>query len=484
MDNKILLIYPGKYGAFKPELPLSLLYLSSILKEKGYRCQILDMRLEHFKDCDLKNTLCVGISSMTGLMIKYGLEFAKFVRQIDSRIPIVWGGVHPSLTPEETAANSYVDIVVRGEGEETFLELVQAMENNISLHNIKGITFKENGQIVNTPNRDFINLDAIPIDLAYELINLKQYDLSFFPIHTSRGCPHSCSFCYNLAYNKRVFRCKNSERVLDEVDWVLKKFSVKNITFCCEDNFFTDRNRVAEICDGILKRGLNFKWNAFCRFDYAAKYDDAFFQLIEKSGCSCLSFGGESGSQIILDSILHKGIKIEQILETTKKMAKTNITHIISFMCGFPTENYDVFLKTRALIDQILQINPKAVINGIFLYTPYPGTGLMERLGENCRFLAPKTLEQWQDYRIYRDVGGTWLNKRYKKILRGISIMSRFPFYKDNPQVPERFGRFGYRHLYQFLSYISRLRWKHCFFKFPIEWLLLEKTMEKWRGYV
>lgn len=484
MSNKILLIYPGKYGTFKPELPLSLLYLSSILKGNGYQCQILDMRLEHFKDCDLKNTLCVGITSMTGLMIKYGLEFAKFVREINSKIPIVWGGVHPSLVPEETVTSSCVDVVVRGEGEETFLELVQAIENNTALHNIKGITFKKNGRIISTPDRDFIDLDAIPIELSYDLIKLERYDLSLFPIHTSRGCPHSCSFCYNLAYNKRIFRCKNPERVLDEVDWVLKKFSVKTISFFCEDNFFVDRNRIAKICEGILKRGLNFKWGAFCHFDYAAKYDDAFFQLIEKSGCSCLSFGGESGSQVILDSIFHKGIKIEQILETTKKMARTKITQIISFICGIPTESYNDFLKTCALIDQILQINPKTVINGIFLYTPYPGTSLIKTLKENYHFLAPQTLEQWQEYRIYRDVGGNWLDKSYKRIFRGISIMTRFPFYKNNPQVPERFSKFGYRQLYQFLSCMSQLRWKHRFFKFPIEWLLLEKAMEKWRGYV
>lgn len=325
MTKRILLVYPGKYGQFQPLVPLPLLYLSSALVENGYHCQILDMRLERFEDCDLSNTLCVGISTMTGSMIKYGLEFAKFVRQNSPKTPIIWGGVHPSLVPEETVQSPYVDVVVRGEGEMTLLELVNAIDDNHSLSNIKGITFEENGKVISNPERDFIDLNKIPIKLPYDLFKMDRYNLEWFPIHTSRGCPHDCSFCYNLSYNRRSFRYKTAERVLDEMEYVLKTFSPKWIDLTWEDNFFVSKDRVRKICEGIIERHLNFNWGSFCRFDYASKYDEDFLKLIERSGCKNLSFGAESGSQYILDSVINKGVTIGQILETIKKMVKIDV---------------------------------------------------------------------------------------------------------------------------------------------------------------
>lgn len=484
MPKKILLVQPGKYGQFKPEIPIQLLYLSAVLIENGYQCQILDMRLEYFKHCDLSNTLCVGISTMTGPMIKYALEFARFVRENSPRIPIIWGGVHPSLVPEQTAQSPYVDVVVRGEGEITLLELVEAIEDNRSFSNIKGIIFKENSEIISNADRDFMDLNTLPIELPYNLIKMDHYNLNRFPLHTSRGCPHGCSFCYNLVYNRRSFRYKTAERVLDEIEYILKNFSPKWICFSWEDNFFVNKDRVRKICEGIIERHCNIEWGSFCRFDYASKYDEAFLQLIEKSGCKMLSFGAESGSQAILDSVINKGIKIEQILETSRKMAKMNIEETVSFMCGLPGESYEDFLATCNLVDQVIQINPKVGIVGIFFYTSYPGTPLIEVVKEKYGFLAPQTLEDWQGFEIYRTFGCTWLDKGFTRMLRGVSLMTRFNFYSDNREVPPSYKDFPYRYVYRICSYLAKLRWKYRFFKFPIEWLVIEKAMKWWRGWV
>lgn len=484
MTKKILLVYPGKYGQFKPLIPLQYLYLSSVLVENGYHCQILDMRLEDFRSCNLNNTLCVGITSMTGPMIKYAIEFAKFVRQNSPRTPIVWGGTHASMVPEQTVESQYADIVVRGEGEMTLLELVNALEKDKPLNNIRGVTFKENGKVISNPNRDYMNLNTIPIKLPYNLIKIDKYNIYDFPIHTSRGCPHNCAFCYNLIFNRRSFRYKTAERVLDEIEYILKNFPVTHLDINWEDNFFVNKERVKRICEGIIERGLDFHWHSFCRVDYASKYDEAFLKLVEKSGCTMLSYGGESGSQEILDSVINKGITIEQILETTRKMSKTNMMQQISFMCGVPGETYEDFSATCNLIDEIVRINPKAEIVGLFPYTPYPGTPLIEAVKEKYNFLPYETLEQWQEYRIFRAFGSTWVDKRFARMLRGLTLMTRFDFYKDNPRVPQPYQDCPYRYVYRVCSFLARLRWKHRFFKFPFEWLLLEKVMEKWRGWV
>lgn len=482
--KKILLVYPGVLGTFKPEIPLPLLYLSSVLREKGFSCEIFDMRLREYRKCDLSHTLCVGITSMTGSMIKYGLEFAQAVRLYDKKIPIVWGGVHPSLLPDQTVENPLVDIVVRGEGELTFLELVEALRKKNPFDLVKGITFKRRERIINTPPRPFMDLSTLPLELPYDLLEMDKYVLSPFPIHTSRGCPHQCTFCYNQGYNRGSFRFKSAEKVLNEVEATIKQFSIKAISFLWEDNFFVLKDRVEKICQGLLKRGLDVKWEAFCRFDYFSRYEEKFLKLIEKSGCRMISFGGESGAQEILDNVIHKGIKIEQIKKATQKMAKTRMTQIISFMCGVPTETPQDLEKTMTLIDRLVKINPRVEINGLFFYTPYPGTKLFEKVVNEYHFSPPKSFEEWQDYKIYRDVKCTWFPQGYAKMLQRLSIMTRFPFFTDHPKIPERFSKFPYNHLYRFLTFLARWRWKHRFFKFPLEWILLEKIMERARGFV
>ena len=143
--REVLLVFPGKYNSPNPQVPLSLLHLASFLIKGGYSVRIMDMRLENLTGFKIEKPLFVGISSIHGSQIRYGLEFAKQVRSSDSSIPIVWGGVHPTLLPEQTVANELVDIVVRGEGEQTLLELADKFPENKPIDEVKGITFKTAG---------------------------------------------------------------------------------------------------------------------------------------------------------------------------------------------------------------------------------------------------------------------------------------------------------------------------------------------------
>lgn len=491
MEKKILLVWPGRhFKATKPELPYPLLHLSNMLVKNGFRCQILDMRIHPYKDVDLDDALCVGISLLTGSsMIRYALEFASMVRSRNPDIPLIWGGVHPTMLPEETARNEYVDIVVRGDGEITLLELARAINRDRPISAVKGITYKQGNRIIHNPDREPLDLNSLPIEIPYDLIELNKYEFAPFPVHTSRGCPHKCTFCYNLFYHKgQRWRCKTAERVLDEVEFVTKKLHVKNISFTWEDNFFVDKKRIEKICKGIIKRKLNIRWESFCRFDYASRFEDEFFKLLEESGCNLLSFGAESGSQRVLDNIIQKGLKVDQILEATRKIAKTNIKQITSFMCGVPGETLEDLEKTFNLIDELVKINPNISINGIFFYTPYPGTALFDNVVNNHHFKHPKTLEEWQRYRAYRDVECTWLDKEFAKICQNVSKITRVPFYKDNisfkPQdLPEKYQGFGYRQIYQFFSRLARFRYKHRIFSLPVEWEILENVMDWIRGY-
>ena len=162
--------------------------------------RILDMRLEDYRHYHLGNPVFVGISCMSGMQIRYALEFARYVKTQNLSCPIVWGGVHPTLLPEQTVSHELVDIVVRGEGELIVKDLANRLSNSQPIDTVAGITYKSEGVIKSNPDGEVIDLDAIPVNLPYDLLQTDKYPSiksGRFHIQTSRGCPHKCGFCYN-----------------------------------------------------------------------------------------------------------------------------------------------------------------------------------------------------------------------------------------------------------------------------------------------
>ena len=156
-QRDVLLVFPGKFHAPDPQMPLALLCLASSLREEGFSVRILDMRLKNYMGFEIGNPLFIGISCMSGLQIKYALEFARHARMQNPRCPLVWGGVHPTLLPEQTARNDYVDIVVRGEGELIIKDLAYAITSNKPLDEVAGITYTVKGKIKSNPDGKIIN---------------------------------------------------------------------------------------------------------------------------------------------------------------------------------------------------------------------------------------------------------------------------------------------------------------------------------------
>ena len=258
----VLLVFPGRQRAPDPQVPLQLLHVASALQRAGYRPRIADLRLGDFRTLPLGDPVFVGITAMSGPQIRYGLEFADRVRAERPGTPIVWGGVHPTLLPEQTAADARVDVVVRGEGETVVGPLADALAAGEPLDAVAGITFAAGGGNGPAPpsapprTPPLVDLDAIPVELPYDLLPLPLYStLQAGRVHlqTSRGCPSRCGFCYNTAFNKRRWRGKSPERVVDEMEWLLRRFPQAKILDPVDDNFFVDRQRVEAICELILE---------------------------------------------------------------------------------------------------------------------------------------------------------------------------------------------------------------------------------------
>lgn len=477
----ILLVFPGKYRAPDPQIPLALIYIANSLQREGHKVRILDMRLEDFKTTTIGNPLFVGINSMSGQQIHYGLEFAKRVRAENSSCPIIWGGVHPSLLPEQTAASKFVDIVVRGEGELVVPKLANKLAAGETFDDVRGLTFKRGELIKSTSEPDLIDLDDIPVELPYDLLKLEKYPTlqsGRFHIQTSRGCPHRCGFCYNTDFNKRKWRGKSALHVLDEIEYILNKFPYVKIIDPIDDNFFVDEQRVKDICQGIISRKIKIKWRANCRFDYLSTYDKDFLSLLENAGCMELDFGGESGSSR-LQEFVSKDVTAEQILNAVGNLRKwaPSIDPYVSWLSGLPNETYLDLLKTFDLMDKMNEVNPRTQQYGIFIYTPFPSP-MIESLRSG--FQPPQSLEEWGNIEVFH-FQPPWHNKSYIEKLKTISAVARYAFYPKS-RIDEH--GLGFKLVYGVMNRIARYRWRHRYFGFPIELRLASDLERRLRGFL
>lgn len=470
----VVLIFP-KIESFKLEkaesnfaIPLSLLAIASKLVKK-YKVEIIDARVEEdylilINKAIRKNPVCIGISCMTGNQIINAMKIAREIKNKSPTIPIVWGGWHPSVVPEETLENELVDIIVTGQGEIPFYELVEALSKKKDLINIKGIYFKKKGKVIKTEPTQLEDINKFP-PMPYELLDIKKYQNRFKRINyiSSHGCPHRCGFCANAAVLKRRWSGLDAKRVVNELEYLIKKYGFKNVMFD-DDNFFVDINRVRNICLEILKRKLKFTWIALTRAAYISNADGKFLHLIKQAGCERLLIGTETGSQQVLDYIT-KDTKITDIYSFIDKCKKYDIVGWHSIIVGFPNEPGGVLEKTFELIKYIKLANRKNEVM-VFYYTPFPGTALFNdciKLGFN----PPSSLEGWSKYNI-SNITMPWITNNYRR------RVSNFLYYVNlaypDSELERRITNSHYKKLaYIFMKAISQGRLKLDFYSLPIE---------------
>ncbi|MFH1510498.1 MAG: radical SAM protein [Candidatus Woesearchaeota archaeon] len=420
--------------------PWAMLHVAAPLAEHGYSVCIIDQNTDLHWEKRLKQelgmeTILVGVTAMTGSQLTYVIEFVKKVRSI-AKVPVVWGGGHASVFPEQTIRSEHADIVVAGEGEETILELAWKLKEGSTIKDVQGIWHKENGQVRKNPERQFIEMDMLP-KIPYDLINPEKYIFKTsyasrnFELCTSRGCTHGCKFCYNLCVNRQKWRAKSAERVVAELKNLVQNFDIDGLNWR-DDNFFTDKKRVEEICRLMIQEGLLVKWHADARVDYFDSYDDDFINLMKKAGLRRLTLGVESGSQRILDQ-MKKDITTEQVLRVNEKLKKHRIQCMYHFSFGYPKETMDDARQTVILIDKLLKNNPEAGVWPPSMYTPYPGTPMFEEAVKSG-FTLPEKLEDFSKF-AWESSNLPWLKEEYaKKLEAAVYIItgyaSRMPLSK------------------------------------------------------
>lgn len=414
-------------------MPLSILALAPELKKRGYSVVLIDERIDRDPlsklEASLDRAVCVGISSMTGYQIRGGIAAAQRVRQ-SSDVPIVWGGWHVSLLPEESVKSPHVDIVVRGQGEKTFAQLVQGIEEKGNLKEIPGITFKHEEEVFSTADPSIVSLDELD-PMPYDLIDINRYHPHFSYL-SSIGCPMSCGFCADAVVYKRKWKGMNALRLAEEITRLSKKLNwrIKSVYFI-DNNFFVDPERVRIFSNELVKRGIRIPWEALGHPRQLAKLDDGFYKLLKQSGCYRILIGAESGSQTILDYI-NKKATVEDILLFAGKCQKHQIIPVLSFICGFPKSPIDDLKETVLFINEAKRINRNTIIK-LFFFTPYPGSSLYQEALQNG-FHPPTSLEDWSRYTLnirnmpYLDPGyeklAVWFTEKYFPKITGKKAIS------------------------------------------------------------
>jgi radical SAM superfamily enzyme YgiQ (UPF0313 family) len=339
---------------------LGTLLLGTILKQRGYevRVYIEDMvKLDH---ADIITADLVGISTITSTAPR-SYYIADKIRSLNKNIPIVFGGPHPSFLPEESLAHS--DYVVRGEGEHTLLELIDALENKKRLGNIAGLSFKEGTQFVHNPTRPFItNLDENPI-IDYSVIPNWNPKGKIVTISTSRGCPFNCKFCSVIPMFGTRYRFNSVDHVLAEIKMYAGK--ARHIFFA-DDNFTANKKRTKELLRRIRDEKIDIEWSAQVRTD--ATQDSELLDLMHQTGCFSVYIGFESINPKTLE-VFNKHQTVNDIRKSIAAFHQKNINIHGMFVLGSDYDTVETLRETSKFAKK-LDIDTVQFM----MLTPLPGT--------------------------------------------------------------------------------------------------------------
>mgnify|MGYP001562067810 CR=1 FL=1 len=475
---KTVLVYPSTGSIETYNTPTGILYIATYLKKHGYPVKFVDCSVEpKYRDIlerEAKDTDFLGIYSMS-VHVRYILPELERLKKINPRMKIIWGGPHALLFPQQTAKSNFADIVARCEGEELMLEILRGYESGrLDLHNINGICFKEDGEVISTPDRGFIDMNTLPF-LDWSLIKKEVMDEiknTIIRVQASRGCPYLCTFCINVLTKNKKMRYRDPQHVLDEIEYIYKEFNIKRVGFR-DEIFLSNRRQTRAVAQGLLDRDIRITWLANPRVEYLREsyVDDDFLKLLSDSGCNKLQAGAESGSQRVLD-LLRKEITVDDVLNFVRRTKKFNIIPVVAFMTGLPTETEKEQRETLRLIREIRRIQPKSFINGPANFRPYPGGELWDMCIKKYGLKMPDSLEEWARAEILGGARPPWVKKMHfnKFIWTEVraAIYTKKLIWTKIKENPVR----GLAILCFVL--VSKFRLKFLFYRLPIEFRLLD----------
>jgi radical SAM superfamily enzyme YgiQ (UPF0313 family) len=353
----------------------------------------------------LKEADIIGISSITSTAPR-AFQIAKRFRSMG--VPIIMGGPHSTFLPEESL--KYADYVVRGEGEETIVELIEHLESKSPLHDIKGLSYKEGNAFIHNPDRPLIqDLDSAPIPDLNIVHNWQKRTI--IPIATSRGCPFGCKFCSVIQMFGRKYRFKSIDRVIEEINEVTSR---KAHIFFVDDNFAANKERTKTLLKRIIAEDIHIEWSAQVRTDVAR--DAELIDLMGKTGCFTVFVGFESINPKTL-SLYNKHQKVDDIVECIKTFKKASIGIHGMFVLGGDTDDIETIRSTQKFAKR-LGINSVQFL----MLTPLPGTPVFDDLKQQGRIIHT----DWAKYDAHHAVFEPRLMTAFELHTETLKAMANF----------------------------------------------------------
>jgi anaerobic magnesium-protoporphyrin IX monomethyl ester cyclase len=471
-SKKILFFFPA-FTSTDATAPLGILAIATPLLRAGYEVKLIDSTITpNFKKRvieEMADSLCLAISLVTGPMIKEAVEIARESKRLYPDKPVVIGGWHPSLLPDQTLAADCVDIIVIGQGEEAFLEIVQRIEEGESPRGIFGAAYKENGVLTFNPPRKLRPLGDMP-PKAYEIADFDGYERvcgrRWAMYASSIACPYNCGYCTNAGVYGRKWNALEPDQVSREMCELASRYRLQ-LLWLVDDNFLVDRNRALGIAEGICSRGVKFEWSIQASTNLVTRLSVEELKLLRRAGLTQVAQGADSGSPKVLHLMNKDFQKLDTIYEAADRLTRAGIRPSFNIIFAYPGEGRVERRESITLIMNVCRQNPGAeFFTNIF--TPYPGAPVMERAVE-LGIDVPKRLEDWAAF-FPKYTVLPWLKGKEHKRVQVMRDYIRVAF----PRVT--IGRLPKRaiaeKIYESIAPTARWRLDHDFYAVPFEvWL-------------
>ena len=477
----IILLHPRSTRPKNRRFPLAVLSLAAVLEGKEEYAIVdgnfdpnpgltLDriMREKPQEELRKNGGPVLAVSVMPGPQMKAAIPLCRDFRKKYPSVPIVWGGYFPSLYTDAALNAGYVDFVVRGQGEETLLDLVHTLRNSRRFSAVPGLSYKDEfGLHVHNADRPLRSPNEFPWLPYHRLPNAGKYILPTFlgrrtAVHqASIGCPFRCKFCGVVPIYQGRQRTEAPERTAAVLSSLQKTYAIDSVQFY-DNNFFLNESHTAELAERIA--GLQLKWWSEGRIDTVLRYSDKTLRLLRQAGSAMIFFGAESGSNKVLLE-MNKRISAEQTLELAARIKRFGIVPEFSFVVGNPADPETDTRETIEFIRRIKRANPDAeIIVQHYIPTPHPD-GMYGKIDSKIEF--PRTpeewaTERWHNFTTRNDPNLAWLPKRIKQRIDNFELVinCRWPTIQDI-HLPG-WGR-------AMLKSLSSWRYATGFYDYPVE---------------
>ena len=509
--GRIILVNPGIY--FYPPLKNTGLFpanaiqiLGTILHQNQFDVYIVDGRYLNIDDAigQVRNLITddlifIGFSVMT-IQVKWAYLVSSGIKKAHPDVKIAWGGVHPTLFPEQTVLDNSIDVCVVNECASTIVQIANAMAENTDLSNIPGLCYKKSGRAYRTsPNQtpdDFTNIPHIDFSIMNHKLYSKNNNIAIdsslaeeyksdivYPLNASIGCNFRCNFCINVIL-ERKYKMLSAEEIVERIQYLQSEYGA-NYIHMVDENFFGNKQRIYRFVELLRSNNIRIKWRPQLRADYFHEnyINESFVKELEHSGMVIAVMGVESASQKTLDR-LNKRLKVEAITKAVEILSKTRIIPRLSFMAGMPGETEDEIQKTYRFVVMLKEKYPTCQP----LVTPFrlfPGSELYNLAITEYGYESPKNLIEWVeiDDKEYSETVGYQNVKYYPWISNAKKFESRHKIFTIfrvaswnlSPYLTKKGLKSHARYFMKlFLYKLSALRLRKDFYSLNIEYFLLE----------